>query len=204
MDLVAHDLAVAGLHGPLLLPTSLKATGGHVSVVAGDPGHGHVALALALGGRVPLASGTVTLDGDDSVALRRRHVALVDVPDVSAPEDALPVRAVVGEELALAGLPTGRAAVRRFLAEREALDEAGLRFEKLPGHERTTWLMETAAAREGVAVLVVAHPDRHGGDPHQWWSAAQGFADRGLTVVVQCTHATARQLGHFDTFELGV
>lgn len=203
MNLVAEQVSVAGLHGPLLLPTSLAAPPGEVTVVAGDPGHGHVALALALGGRAELKSGTVRLDGDEAVPLRRRHVALVDVPDVSAPDEALSVKAVLEEELALGGLASGRAAVHRFLAERGVLELGGRRWEHVPGHLRTAWLMETSAARDGVRVLVVAHPDRHGGDPHRWWDAAQSFADRGLTVVVQCTHGTARQLGHFDAYELG-
>lgn len=203
MNLVAHQVSVAGLHGPLLLPTSLDAPRADVTVVAGDPGYGHVALALALGGRADLASGMVRLDGDDTASLRRRHVALVDVPDVTAPDEALSVKAVLEEELALAGLPSGRTAAHRFLAERGSLELAGARWEHVAGHLRTAWLMETAAARDGIRVLVVAHPDRHGGDPHRWWDAAQSFADRGLTVVVQCTHATARQLGHFDGYELG-
>lgn len=203
MNLVAHQVSVAGLHGPLLLPTSLDAPPADVTLVAGDPGYGHVALALALGGRVDLASGEVRLDGDDAASLRRRHVALVDVPDVTAPEEALSVKAVLEEELALAGLPAGRTAAHRFLAERGSLELAGVRWEHVAGHLRTAWLMETAAARDGIRVLVVAHPDRHGGDPHRWWDAARSFADRGLTVVVQCTHATARQLGHFDAYELG-
>jgi hypothetical protein len=203
MHLIADRVAVSGPHGPLLPPTSLEAPPGRVTVVAGDPGYGHVALALALGGRAELASGVVTLDGDDDRMRRRAHVALVDVPDVTAPDEAVPVGAVVSEELALSGLPSGRRAVRRFLTERHAIERAGDRFEHLPAHERTAWLMETAAARTGARVLVVAHPDRLGGDPHHWWDTAEAFAAQGLTVVVQCTHATARQLGHHDCPELG-
>jgi hypothetical protein len=174
-----------------------------VAIVAGDPGYGHVALALALGGRAALASGAVTVDGVDDARRRRRHVALVDVPDVTAPDDAVPVGAVVAEELALSGLPSGRRAVRSFLQQRHSLERAGDRFEHLPPHERTAWLMATAASRPDARVLVVAHPDRLGGDPHHWWAQAEAFAADGMTVVVQCTHATARQLGHHDCPELG-
>jgi hypothetical protein len=204
MRLTAHEASVAGVHGPLLLPTSLAAEAGEVTLVAGDPGYGHVALALALGGRAALASGSITLDGDAGPRLRRRHVALVDVPDVSSPDDALSVRGVLAEELALAGLPSGRGAGARFLDERNAGHLATRRFEHVPGRQRTAWLMEIAAQRPDTEVLVVAHPDRFGGDPHRWWEASQTLAGQGLAVIVQCTHATARQLGrHDDAYELG-
>jgi ABC-type cobalamin/Fe3+-siderophores transport system ATPase subunit len=204
MELIADEVTVAGVHGPLLLPTSLRATPRHVTVVAGDPGHGHVALALALGGRAPLSGGSVTLDGSSAATDLRRHVALVDVPDVTSPEDALPVRAVVAEQLALAGRPSSRAATRAFLRGRLGEDLAKERFEALSPHERTTLLMQVAASRAATRVLVIAEPDRWGGEPHRWWRAAEDLAVQGLTVVVQCTHATARDLGQTIHHELGV
>ncbi len=203
MELTAHSVSVGGLHGPLLLPTTLAAHPGHVTLVAGDPGYGHVALALALGGRVPLAQGEVSLDGDPSEDLRRRHVALVDVPDVTAPEDAVSVRAAVAEQLALAGRPASRAATRAFLAG-HGVDAARDRFETLPASTRTVLLMHAAATRAATRVLVVAAPDRFGGDPTGWYAAAEQLAATGLTVVVQVTHATARVLALPATFELGV
>ncbi|GAB3070104.1 hypothetical protein [Pedococcus soli] len=203
MELIADHVSIAGLHGPLLLPTSLTAGPGHVTLVAGDPGYGHVALALALGGRAPLMDGVVTVDGDASEALRRRHVALVDVPDVTAPEGALSVRAAVAEQLALAGRPASRAATRAFLAG-HGVEDQGERFESLPPSTRTTLLMRVAAARAATRVLVVAAPDRLGGDPTDWYAAAERLAAEGLTVVVQVTHGTARQLALPATYELGV
>ena len=203
MEISADHVSVAGLHGPLLLPTSLVARPGHVTLVAGDPGYGHVALALALGGRVPLASGSVALDGDPSEDLRRRHVALVDVPDVTAPEDAVSIRSAVAEQLALAGRPASRAATRAFLGG-HGVEGRTQRFESLPPSTRTVLLMEAAATRAVTRVLVVAAPDRFGGDPTGWYGAAERLAADGLTVVVQVTHATARQLARPSTYELGV
>ncbi len=204
MELIADQVAVAGVHGPLLLPTSLRATPRHVTVVAGDPGYGHVALALALGGRVPLSRGSVALDGSSAATDLRRHVALVDVPDVTAPEDALPVRAVVAEQLALAGRPSSRAATRAFLRGHGAEGLATERFESLAPHERTTLLTQVAASRAATTVLVIAAPDRWGGEPQRWWRTAVDLATQGLTGVVQCTHATARDLGQPIHHELGV
>jgi len=204
MELIADHVSVAGLHGPLLLPTSLTAAPGRVTLVAGDPGPGHVALALALGGRAALAEGGVTLDGDPGAELRRRHVALVDVPDVTAPEDAVSVRSAVAEQLALAGRPASRAATRAFL-DGHGVDDARQRFEGLAPSERTLLLMDVAASRAATRVLVVAAPDRFGGHPRTWYAAAERLAAEGLTVVVQVTHATARQLADPSaTFELGV
>jgi len=204
MELIADHVSVAGLHGPLLLPTSLTAAPGRVTLVAGDPGPGHVALALALGGRAALAEGGVTLDGDPGAELRRRHVALVDVPDVTAPEDAVSVRSAVAEQLALAGRPASRAATRAFL-DGHGVDDARQRFEGLAPSERTLLLMDVAASRAATRVLVVAAPDRFGGHPRTWYAAAERLAAEGLTVVVQVTHATARQLAvPSATFELGV
>lgn len=203
MELTAYRVSVAGLHGPLLLPTTLLARPGHVTLVAGDPGHGHVALALALGGRVSLAEGVVALDGRSDEDLRRRHVALVDVPNVTAPESAVSVRSAMAEQLALAGRPASRGATRAFLTG-HGVEGAGERFESLPPSTRTVLLMDAAASRAGTRVLVVAAPDRFGGDPPGWYAAAERLAADGLTVVVQVTHATARQLALPATFELGV
>ncbi|MGZ4172564.1 MAG: hypothetical protein ACXVRN_14475 [Solirubrobacteraceae bacterium] len=204
MELVADQVGVAGTHDPLLLPTSLAAAPRQVTVVAGDPGYGHVALALALGGRLALSTGSVTLDGSADTQLRRRHVALVDLPEVTSPEPAVKLRAVVAEQLALAGRPAGRAATRAFLAGRRQEDLAPARFETIPPHERTALLLDIAASRAETRVVVLAAPDRLGGDPGYWWRAAQGAAEDGLTVVVQCTHATARHLGQPVHYELGV
>lgn len=204
MELVADTISVAGTRAPLLQPTSFVARPAHLTVVAGDPGYGHVALALALGGRIPLATGHVLLDGVESIDARRRHVSLVDVPDVSAPEDGLLVHAVVAEELAFAERPNRAKDVRVFLAAQGVQHQADDRFEELTTADRVRVLTGAAALRAQTRVLVLAHPDRRGGDPRQWWPAVQALATEGLTVIVQLTHATVRQLGLPQRYELGV
>lgn len=204
MELVAERVSVGGAHEPLLLATSVVAPPARVTLVAGDSGYGHVALSLALGGRMQLASGTVSLGGDSRLATLQRHVALVDVPDVTAPLDALPVHAVIAEELALAGRPCRKSDARAFLEAHGAGDLAGERFEAVRPGQRTAWLSEIAAQETAARVLVLGHPDRHGGDPSAWWPTALGLAGEGLTVVVQCTHLTIRELGQPIHYELGV
>ncbi|GAA1230253.1 hypothetical protein [Oryzihumus leptocrescens] len=196
MHIHVEDVELAGSHAPLLLPTSLEAHSGEVTLVAGDPGYGHVALALAVAGRMVPAAGRVLVDGIEDRARLQRAVALVDLAGVSEPDGGLPVRSVLAEELALAGRPARRRDVRSFLAQHEAGELAGERWEHVPAGLRTAWLAELAGSRPGVEALVLANPDRFGGDPFAWWSVAHGLAARGLAVVVQCTHASARLLRH--------
>ncbi|MGG5257873.1 hypothetical protein [Phycicoccus avicenniae] len=203
MQLVADAVSVAGTRSPLVRPTSFTAAPSHVTPVAGDPGYGQVALALALAGRMPLADGRVLLDGDPDPARLRRHVALVDVPEVSAPEDGLAVHHVVAEELAFAGRPSGRRAVAAFLERHGVTAAADEPFERLAPEERVRVLTSAAAERAATRVLVVTNPDRRGGDPRLWWPILTHHAASGLTVVVQLTHATMRQLGVPVRAELG-
>ncbi len=204
MELVADAVGVAGARSALLQPTSFVAPSARVTVVAGDPGHGQVALALALGGRIPLATGSVLVDGVGAPAMRARHVALVDVPEVSAPEEGLALHHVLAEELAFAGRPSGRAAVARFLADHGILVPARTRFEELDPADRVRVLVHAAAERTATRVLVVAGPDRRGGDPHVWWPELTRLAAGGLTVVALVSHPTLRQLDPPLRAELGV
>lgn len=204
MELVADTISVAGTYAPLLQTTSFVAPPARVTVVAGDPGYGHVALALALGGRIQLWTGQVLLDGIEDVAAQREHVSLVDVPDVSAPEDGLAVREVVAEELAFAGRASRGRDVQEFLAAQGVPGHGHERFEELTTAERVRVLTGAAALRAQTRVLVLAHPDRRGGDPHEWWPSVEGLAADGLTVIVQLMPPTVRQLGLPLHYELGV
>ncbi len=195
MELFADTISVAGSRSPLLQPTSFVAPPARVTPVAGDPGYGQVALALALAGRMPLRTGRVTLDGIADEAVLRRHVALVDVPEVSAPEDGLAVHHVVAEELAFAGRPSSRGAVMEFLEGHGVAAKAGDPFEELTPTDRVRVLVHAAAERAATRVVVLTNPDRRGGDPHAWWSVLTDLAGQGLTVVVQLGHPTMGELG---------
>ncbi|MFP5020883.1 ATP-binding cassette domain-containing protein [Pseudonocardia phyllosphaerae] len=193
--LVADGVAVDGAHGPLLLPTSLRVRPGEVVLVAGTPGSGHTALALCLAGRMTPSHGTVTLDGDDDTRRLRRAVAVVDTPGVSEPDPVLPLRTVVGEELAMAGRGTLPRTVVGWLAARGAEQYATTRFEDVPAPTRLALTTELAASRPGVEALVLTAPDRHGGTPTTWWVVAAEHAAAGRAVVVTCTETSAALLG---------
>jgi ABC-type hemin transport system ATPase subunit len=170
-----------------LPPTSLTIGTGQLAIVHGEPGVGITAFGLALAGRIKPTTGTVTLDdamGAASATKLRDLVAVVDAPTVSEPDDALPVRVVVGEELALAHRPASKDAVARWLTENDAAAFANMRFENLTAPVRTRLLTTLAASREGIKMLVLDTPDRHTSDVESWSTLAREHAERGLAVVV--------------------
>lgn len=193
---VAQDVSVRGTHEPFVSGIGFTAPAAEVTLVGADPGVGQVALALAVGGRVDLLTGSVSVGGSTDRAQLQLRTRLVDVPDVTAPEDALPLRAVVAEELALAERPSSRKDVAAFLRDRGLAELGGRRWESLPTGVRTSLLLELGAWHPQVRVIVLTGPDRHGGDPLEWFDAARSIADRGLTVIVLCAPATASTLAH--------
>jgi ABC-type cobalamin/Fe3+-siderophores transport system ATPase subunit len=183
----ADRVSVEGPHGTLLPPTSLTVEDGQLAVVHGEPGVGITAFGLALAGRIKPGTGTVTLDdtADTASAAKLRHlVAVVDAPGVSEPDEALLLRVVVGEELALAHQPATKEDVARWLACHDAEALAGVRFENLQPALRTRLLCALAASRKGVGMLVLDTPDRHTSDVESWSNLAREHAERGLAVVV--------------------
>ena len=175
----------------LLEPTSLAVRSGEVVVVVGEPGHGHTALALALGGRLRVDGGWVSLDDYADPKDLQRMVALVDVPGVSDPDDAVPLMTVVGEEMAMAGLRASRRAVRKWLQGQGIADLAEHRIDEIPGAVRTRVLAGLAACREGVRFLVLVLPERLGGLPGGWMSTASALADIGFGVIVTASPTAA-------------
>ncbi|MFI9011701.1 hypothetical protein ACIGNX_31140 [Actinosynnema sp. NPDC053489] len=190
MRIHARRVGVTGPHGPLLKPTSLLVEPGGLVLVAGEPGAGQTALGLVLAGRMRPSTGEVS----PSAAELRDHVVLVDSPDVSEPEPVLALAAVVGEELAVNGAPSGRKAVADWLVDRGAdryLDE---RFEQVPAATRCALMLELAAARPGATTLVLDSPDRYHGDPKGWVELARRHVTPERSVVVLCTTTSAALL----------
>ena len=136
-------------------------------------------------------SSTVAADNADL----RTRVALVDAPDVSDPAADVTVTGVVMEELMFAGLPGSRRDAALTLAQLELGDFAKTSMADLPPAVRIRLLTELAVLRDGVEGLVLAAPDRHGGDPLDWWRIAQGLAARGYAVLVIAGDASAAAIG---------
>ena len=194
MEIHVQSVGIDGAHGPLLEPTSLRVRTGELALVAGEPGTGHTAFALALGGRMKPSVGQVLLDGKPDDAGLRRLVAIVDAPDVSSPEEALTLGTVMAEELAFAKQPASRKAVADWLLKHDAREHSGVRFESVPSEVRTRLLVEVARQRPGIEALVMVLPDRHGAGPQTWWTTASKAAEHGLAVVVLCSETSARLL----------
>lgn len=194
MQLSAHAISVKGPHAPMLAPTSVSVADHQLVLLAGDPGASHTAASLGLSGRLRVDGGGVQLDGKSDMAALRRRVAVVDTPGITEPDDALPVRTVIGEELAIAGRKAGRRAVREWLEANEATAYGEMRFEHLPVDVRTRLLAELTVARNDVQVVILTLPDRLGGDPHHWYEVGRDLAARGYGVVITCSESSVRIL----------
>lgn len=196
MQITLSGVRVEGRRDPMLEATDLSWSTGECLLVAGEPGHGHTALALVATGRFVPSSGTVRLDGATvpPSALRAR-TAVVDVPGISEPDDALSLADVVAEGLALAGRRSLPRDVTGWLDERALTEDRGRRVDQLPGVVRTAVLAALATEDPDVRFVVLTLPDRHGGEPSGWWETARTLAASGLGVLVQCTRSSARDLG---------
>ena len=178
----------------LLEPTSVAIGTGQVVVVYGDPGHRHTLLALALGGRLVPSGGELRIDADHDDASRQRRVALVDVPGVSEPDEVIPLTTIVGEELAMAGLPAGRSHVDEWLTENGLRPHRDDRIEDLPPGLRTVALARLASLRPDVQFLVLALPERSGIDSAAWFTEAAELAAAGFGVLATVSTGVALHL----------
>lgn len=141
-------------------------------------------MGLIVSGRMRPDSGEVTIDGEADRRALRDRIALVDAPDVSEPHGDVRLADVVAEELMFAGLARGPHAVRRELESLGLTGEARTPMADLDPGARVRALCELALRRPGIEGIVLVSPDRHGGDPEQWWGIACEIAGRGPAVLV--------------------
>lgn len=189
MDLRVESVRVRVDGDPFVPTTSFVAPVGEVTLVVAPPGQAQTALALVLGGRLA-HQGEVRLWGRSDPGYLQEHVALVDVENVSAPEGALPVERVIAEQLAFARTGSGRRATHAALDRLGLAEYSGQRWETVPAGLRTVALLDLAAQRPHVQAIVLGGPDRHGGEPATWLTAATRVASDVFTVVVLCNLAT--------------
>ena len=178
-----------------LPPTSIGFESGRATLARAETEQRPTVLGLLASGRMRPDAGTVTIDGRADAAAIRRRIALVDAPDVSDPAPNVTVAGVAAEELMFAGVPSDPVSVARWL------DDLGLRgFARIPIANvdptvRLRLLTELAILRDDVEGLVLVSPDRHGGDPLEWWGLARQLADRGFAVLVIAGDASAAAIG---------
>lgn len=187
---------------PIIEPTSLRIKQGDLTLIVGETEVSQVAFALSLAGRMKLSFGSVKIDNNENPELLQEIIALVDVPNISEPDDVMKLETIVGEELAIAGQKAMPKHARAFLQQNMISKYAKETFETLPNKIRYDVLMKLASIRPNTKVLLLVEPDRLGGKPEIWWKIAKKYNKLGFTVVVQCRESSARILGE-EYFRLG-
>lgn len=179
----------------VLPATVLRFESGRVTLGFAETEQRPTVLGLLASGRMHPDSGRVLIDGESDPRRMRRCIALVDAPDVSAPEPNVLVSGVVGEELMFAGRRAGIVRARRWLARHELDDVARIPISNLDPARRLRMLCELAVLRGDVEGIVVVSPDRHGGDPRVWWELGADFARRDYAVLMIAGEASRLVLG---------
>ncbi len=164
--------------------TSLLFESGRATLGLAETERRPTVLGLLATGRMRPDGGEVLLDGAHDPAGLRHRVALVDAPDVSAPEPNVLVRSVVQEELMFAGRRAGLRHAREWLIEQRLAEVIHRPVSNLDPEPRLRLLCELAVLRPHVEGFALVSPDRHGGDPRAWWALAEEFAERGYAVLV--------------------
>ena len=178
-----------------LPPTTIGFESGRATLARAETEQRPTVLGLLASGRMRPDAGTVTIDGRADAAAIRRAVALVDAPAVSDPAPDVTVAGVAAEELMFAGVPSNPVSVARWLDDLGLRDVARLPIANVDPAVRIRLLTELAILRDGVEGLVLVSPDRHGGDPIEWWELARRLADRGFAVLVIAGDASAAAIG---------
>lgn len=177
--------------GAALPETSATFETGRATLARAETEQRPTVLGLIASGRMRPATGTVTIDGATDYSAMRRSIALVDAPDVSEPAADVTVAGIVAEELMFAGRASHPVAVTRTLRELGASEWSRSAIGTVPPTVRIRLLAELALLRKGVDALVIVSPDRHGGDPVEWWRFARELAGRDKAVLVVAGDASA-------------
>ncbi|MDR4533891.1 ABC transporter ATP-binding protein [Glutamicibacter sp. PS] len=183
--LVADQITVAGRHGQLVDPTSLQVKLGELLVVQAGTQISRTALSLVLSGRMAPSTGSVAWNHSNKLASLRKHSALVDSPEINAPEQHLKVRDLVAEDLSLVPVPLWR---KRSIDD--WLDRNGFRevanewLDSLDPLIRLQIMARLAAEYHEVRLAVFDSPERHGLDDADWLELLEGIAQDDETFAV--------------------
>jgi hypothetical protein len=184
-----------GRHESALPRISAEFLSGRASLAVAETEQRPSVLGLIASGRMRPDNGEVRIDDTVNLGLLRARVALVDAPDVNDPSSEVTVFAVVAEELMFAGHPSGPLATKKALVDLGVNDWRNWTIGTVPAIVRIRLLTELAIMRDDVEGVVITAPDRHGGDPADWWGRANELARRGYAVLVIAGVASAAALG---------
>ncbi|TFB53515.1 hypothetical protein [Cryobacterium tagatosivorans] len=195
--LITLTAVTKGPRHSALPPTTLEFGSGTVTLARAETERRPTVLGLIASGRMRPDTGSVLLDGHADYSGMRRRIALVDALGVSDPAADVTVAEVVAEELMFAGRLGHPRAVSRVFADLGLADRDRSDMADLAPLARIRLLTELAVMRGGVDGLVITSPDRHGGDPLDWWQAAGDLAERGYAVLAIAGEASAHAVaGH--------
>ena len=204
--LVVRGITVRAGETTLVADAGFDAPGAAITALLGPNGAGKSTLLRAVAGIERPASGTVTLDGADLLALPRRERArrLALVEQEAATELPLTVREVVGlgrapHESLLGGRDPGAAeAIDEALERTGTIAFAGRDITTLSGGERQRVLLARALAQQPRA-LVLDEPTNHLDIGAQLDALAllRRVADAGTTVVA-ALHDLTLAAAHAD------
>lgn len=167
--LTTNQLHIDGRRHTLLPATTLEAARGEVLLVQADGQERRTALALALTGRMKPSTGEVALGHDDSMSGLRRRSAIVDAPEVNAPEHHLTVRSLASEDLALVPFKfRDRTRPTEWLRRNGFEDILPKWIEEVHPGRLLHLQLELALANKDVELVVVDSPDRHTADDDAW------------------------------------
>ena len=184
-----------GRNGQALAATTVGYESGRATLARAETEQRPTVLGLLAAGRMRADSGSVTIDGRADAGAIRRAIALVDAPGVSDPAPDITLAGVAAEELMFAGVSSNPVSVSRWLDDLGLRESARVPIANVDPIVRLRLLTELAILREGVEGLVLVSPDRHGGDPQEWWTLARRLADRGYAVLVIAGDASAAAIG---------
>lgn len=197
MIVTLTDARVGDGPAPALPAISLSYGGPDPVVAVAETELRPTVLSLVASGRMHIDGGSLALDGDDSAGVAPRiaeRVALVDTPRINEPADDVTLRAVVAEELALAGHRSGRREVGVILDDQQLADLARAPFSAVPAVARIRLLTTLAASRDGVEAVVVTSPERHGGAVGEWMRVLRDLARSGTGVLIVTSEAAAEAI----------
>jgi hypothetical protein len=185
--LTTNQLHIDGRRHTLLPATTLEARRSEVLLIQADGQERRTALALALTGRMKPSTGSVSLGHDASLAGLRRRSAIIDAPDVNAPENHLTVRSLASEDLALVPFKfRDRTRPTAWLVKHGFRDILEQWIEELAPARLLQLQLELALTNRDVDVVVVDSPDRHTADTTAWLplleQLAAGTMGRGEDV----------------------
>jgi hypothetical protein len=184
-----------GRHESALPRISAEYRSGRASLAVAETEQRPSVLGLIASGRMRPDSGEVRIDDAIDLGRLRASIALVDAPEVNDPSGDVSVFGVVAEELMFAGRPSGPLATKKALIDLDVQEWRNWTIGTVPAIVRIRLLTELAIMREDVEGLVLTAPDRHGGDPTEWWGRANELAQRGYAVLVIAGVASATALG---------